>query len=282
MSLNMAHKSVIILLLFTTTYLLLFHHKPFCAGAVFGLVAFKPHLAIVVWFAMLLKRQWSFVVGSGMTFLALGVVSVAISFQSSLDFLEVCLQATDYQTVAGYRLADAHGVLSSSRLFAETYFSTGIRSPVMWSICSVIVAAVLYLAARIMRGQIEFGSPRFSLQYSALVLLTVLLSPHFYGYDLTILLIPLGLTAFAFSSSNASSPGSFASCGDRATGFDALMALEGVVAGRWLVACGVAIYVGAGLFASVAQSTGLQPSLLLLTALLWQIRRLTTVGLSFQ
>jgi hypothetical protein len=53
--------------------------------------------------------------------------------------------------------------------------------------------AVILLIARLLRGRIVTDSTRFSLQYAGLVFATVLLSPHFYVYDLTILLLPIGI-----------------------------------------------------------------------------------------
>ena len=62
---------------------------------------------------------------------------------------------------------------------------------------SLLVVVVLW---QVMRGPIVVDSPIFARQFSALVLATVVLSPHFFIYDLVILLLPMLLIVSSFGS----------------------------------------------------------------------------------
>ena len=62
--LNIGHKSTFLLLILTATFVLLRNKRPFAAGLAFAIIAFKPHLFVVVGLTMLIKRQWWFVAGN--------------------------------------------------------------------------------------------------------------------------------------------------------------------------------------------------------------------------
>ena len=63
-----------------------------------------------------------------------------------------------------------------------------------------------WLLARILRGRLSFDSPRWEIQFSALILVTVLLSPHLFTYDLTVLLLPMFLLARQIATGHITSP----------------------------------------------------------------------------
>ncbi len=188
-SLNMAHKSVLLLLIVTLTWLLLYHRKPFLSGLMFGLIAFKPHLGILIGLAMLYKGQWRFVAG------CLGAVSVlvALSFiagpELCYDYFLQSLAAGDYSQNVGYKLAESHNLAGAMQLtFGNTQLATAISS--------ALTIFVLLLLVVALRGPLNFRSSRFAVQFSLLIIATILTSPHFYLYDLTILLLPIALIMF--------------------------------------------------------------------------------------
>ena len=68
-----------------------------------------------------------------------------------------------------------------------------IRPTLVKPFAIIAAIGVLTLLSRILSGPIELSSPRFAFQFAAMVVATVLVSPHFYTYDLTILLLPLAI-----------------------------------------------------------------------------------------
>ena len=196
MCFNTAHKSILLLLILTSTFLLLHHRRSFSAGAIFGLIAFKPHLAILIGVAMLLKRQWQFVLGA----IASAGTLVALSFVAGpdlcSDYFQQCLAFGDYSTNAGYQISESHTLLSALQLTVDKASLPALYYMLAGTGVLFVIVALYW----ILRGTLETNSTRFRLQFSALVIATVLLSPHLYTYDLAILLLPIGLIMFALDS----------------------------------------------------------------------------------
>ena len=107
-SLGSGQKGTLLLLLFAATFVLLDRRQLYWAGVVFGLVAFKPQLTLVVALAMLCKRQWAFIAGGVTT----GVLLVGLSFATGSEmcrqFFELCAGMGDYVQTEGYALHKAH------------------------------------------------------------------------------------------------------------------------------------------------------------------------------
>ncbi len=246
--LNLGQKSTLILLIMTGTFLLLRHGQPTKAGLVFALMAFKPHLAIVIGLAMLWKRQWRFVAGAGVGVGLLGLVSLSCGWQVNLDFLKVCLGGGDYIATGGYQLAEAHSI------WGAVAFLVGGPGWVANGLTILIVGGVVALLAQLLKGALEFRSARFELQFAALVIATVLLSPHLYFYDLVMVLLPLLLIVCNLSGLEPSRP---------------LKLRPKIVLGL-KVAVGLFL-VGAGAFVNVATATRLQPSVILMVAMVWML-----------
>lgn len=189
-SLTMAHKSVVLLLILTGTYLFLYHERKFTAGLVFGLIAFKPHLAVLFGCAMLWKRQWRFVGGAATTVSLLVLLCGAAGIDISVDYFKQCVGMGDYLATGGYRLGEAHGLSGVMRLMLSDIAPAMIKPATL-----ALSALTALLALLTLRGELDTRSETFSLQFSNLVLATILLSPHFYFYDLTIIWLPMVLLA---------------------------------------------------------------------------------------
>ena len=180
-----SQKATVCLLIFTTTYVLLRSERRFLAGLVFGIVAFKPQLAIVVPLFMAIRGEWRFVGGCVLTGVFLLALSLMVGGESCLDYLKFSRDFAQYISTPGYHLANAHTLYSFfSLLFGGTpgvtvYVVTGLS----------IIALLVWCRPLFFSS----GGSISPLYYSAMVILTVLLSPHLYTYDLTILLLPLCL-----------------------------------------------------------------------------------------
>ena len=188
MSLNMGQKSTILLAILTVSFVLLHRERPFTAGLVFGLIAFKPYLAVPIGIVMLCKKQFHFVTGSLISLFAIMITSVLIAPEAWSDYIQVCMGFSDYVSNGGYQLENSHSLWGSMQLML------GHLNPTLVKPFAIIAGiGVLTLVSRIMSGPIKFSSPRFAFQFAALIIATVLVSPHFYSYDLTILLLPLAI-----------------------------------------------------------------------------------------
>jgi hypothetical protein len=210
LSLNMGQKSGLLMLILTVCYLCCRRQRWFWGGLAFGMLAIKPHLAIVIALAMLGKRQFAFVSGAAIG-PALGfAASWWLSPQACWGFAQVCGGALEYSDHAGYSLAAAQNLWGGIKLI---YRGDGSLAGI---VLLLALAAYVGLALRVcLRGRLDPASPRFQLQFAALVVGTILLSPHFYSYDLSVLLLPMILVggaarADAHGSRDRSAPGAAA------------------------------------------------------------------------
>lgn len=233
-SLGSGQKGTLLLLLFTATFVLLDGRRPFWAGVVFALVAFKPQLTLVIGVAMLLKREWRFIAG-GVT---MGTILVGLSFAAGGDlcrqYFELCSGMGEYVKTGGYDLHKAHCWWGACQLLLG-----GAPDGIIKACAGAGSLVTIALLASILRGELAFGTGSFARQFAALTIATLLLSPHLFTYDLTLLLLALFLLT----------------CGPGA--LDARF--------RWLP---VVMFVVAGLSADLARSTGVQISVLLMLGLL--------------
>ena len=193
-SINTGQKSAILLAILTVTFILLHRERPLTAGLVFGLIAFKPYLAVLIGLVMLCKKQYRFVAGSFITLSALIGVSWIAAPTSWGEYIQVCFGFSEYISISGYQLEQSHSLWGAMQLLL------GDHAPVLVKPLACVAAiGVLTLLGRIMTGPIELSSSRFAFQFAACVIATVLISPHFYTYDLTILLLPLAICGLSES-----------------------------------------------------------------------------------
>jgi len=256
MSLNMAHKSVFLLLIFTATFLQLRRNKPFSAGLVFGLVAFKPHLALLVGVVMLVKRQWWFVWGAALTVLILLISSLACGLDLCHDYALQSLAFGQYSQHEGYHLHEAVTWNAVSQLLV------GGAGPLSYGIAVIASLATVATLILVWSGPIQTDSGRFAIQFALLMFAIPLLSPHFYIYDLTIMLLPFLLLIVPLFER-------IDHLFERRIQLDPYHAVLLVAIALFFLASGV--------FAPVAQATRIQPAAVLLmllmgTLLLQQMR----------
>ena len=183
-----SQKGTLCLFILTATFLLVNSDKSFLAGAVFGLLAFKPQLTLVIGLAMLLKKDWRFVLGGATTGLVLAGLSLVLGWEVCLQYARFSSGATTYIQTAGYDLHKSHcldgffTLLAGPASFGLARFAT-----------LVSVLFTLVLLGFLLRGRLRPGTSIFAFQFSGLVLATVLLSPHLFTYDLTMLILPMFL-----------------------------------------------------------------------------------------
>jgi hypothetical protein len=189
-SLTSCQKGPLCLLILTATFVLLSRGKSYSAGLIFGLLAFKPQLTLVIAFAMLFKREWRFIFG-GMT---TGAVLVGLCGLLGMDvcrqYFEFSRGTAEYIHTGGYDLTKSHCWYGFFTLLLNGWDAAWIKAAT-----AVACAATLGLLAWLLRGRLDTRLPQFAGQFSGLVLATLLLSPHLYTYDLTILLLPMFLLA---------------------------------------------------------------------------------------
>lgn len=181
-----SQKGSVCLLILSITFVLLDRKQPYWAGLVFGLLAFKPQLTLVIAFAMLFKGQWRFVMGGVTTGLLLIGVSLAMGLDVCGQYVAFSAGAADYLQTSGYDLTKSHCLYGTLTLLNGGKATLPVKCA---TVAAVLVVASLLAVA--LRHGLQPGTPRFRQQFSALVISTVLVSQHLFTYDLTILLLPM-------------------------------------------------------------------------------------------
>jgi len=179
-----AQKGTVLLALFTTTFALSERGRPFAAGAVFGLVAFKPQLGIVLAGVAAFQRDARFLAGAAATGVALLCLSLAADPALPLEWARSIANATPQMEPE--LLRRSHSALGQVRLLVGAWSGPVVIG--LWAVFAGAAAAALGTILRSTRARDDRP-----LRFTAVVLTTLLVSPHLYGYDLTLLLLPFAL-----------------------------------------------------------------------------------------
>ena len=244
-NLNLAQKGSWLLLILTGTFLLLRHRRPGWAGVVFGLIAFKPHLGLVIGLGMAWQRQYRFCLGAVATVAVQVGLSYFLAPELWRDYLEVVGSMGNYVQSGGYQLTDSHSLWGAGQLLLGGAGPQVVKGLAIT--CGLVLVAALAWG---LRRPADLASPHFASGFAALVLAMPLLSPHFYTYDLTLVLLPLAMLA------GGATPAAATVGGRR----------------RWRGWC-LVFYALSGTFVWLAGVTRIQWSLMLLgLAIVWLLR----------
>jgi alpha-1,2-mannosyltransferase len=155
--------------------------RPVAAGVLFGLLAYKPQLAMVLPIALLAGGQWRSILAAGVTVLALvGLSSLLFGAELWLAFaasLETSRKLLLEQGDVGFEKLQS--VFAAVRLW-------GGGIPLAYAVQAVASAAVLGGVAWTWRSQADRD-----LKAALLVVAALLASPHVIDYDLTILAVAI-------------------------------------------------------------------------------------------
>jgi hypothetical protein len=129
------------------------------------------------------------------------------------------------------------------------FFALLLGGPGTAARAATVLAAsgVVCLLVRLLRGPLVPGTPPFAMQFSGLVVATVLLSPHLMTYDLTVLLLPMFILLVGVADPRR---------------------MHGSTQ-RWLVAILVMLYALPGISVTIASATRFQATAAVLLALLF-------------
>ena len=160
--------------------LVLLESSPLTAGILLGLLSYKPHLAVLTPLALLVGRQWRALGGAIASSALLILGSIAVF---GPDIWIICLK-TIPGTLANLN-TEAKWFSKMPSVYA-TLRLAGLASPTAWFFQG---AAMLLAGALVVR----FWTAPTSLpvKSAALVVATLLFSPHIWYYDLPLLALPL-------------------------------------------------------------------------------------------
>ena len=166
----------------------LLNRRPWVAGLLFGLLTIKPHLGILIPFALILIGQWRAFSAAAITALLLAASSAAI--------WGVDLWQQYFTSIAPYQrglLEQFHGfytLMMPGSYAAARVAGLGHIPALVIHAAGALLAAALSLRILVREG----ASPR---AVFALALATILITPYGYNYDLTAVSAALALCMFS-------------------------------------------------------------------------------------
>jgi hypothetical protein len=226
-----AQLSAVGLALFTLGWLALDRGRPVLAGIALGTLAYKPQLGLAAAVVLLAAAEWPVVGGAVAAAAAqLGVAWLYAGTAVMRGYAHTIMHLGDHITL----VEEKRHLLQSLSSFFDLLLP--------WPRVAIALYVVSTIAALAWTWRIWTSGAPLPLRYSALLVATVLVSPHFYVYDLVIL-VPAGF-------------------------FLANAAVDAGHARRPLVACLVLLYVAPLAGAAMAKTFRVQPTAPLLCVLL--------------
>jgi len=169
--------SLILLLLYCLCFAASQTSRPFAAGVLLALALIKFQIALPIALLFLVWRRWRFVTGFACGAVALAAISLWISGMSSLgDFWH-----SIFSSSASSRIDVAMAQMATMPNIYGFFFS--ISNGAHWGQLLSVVCSVLVLVWAM------FQRPSVPLA----LLVGILVSYHFYLYDLSLILLPIGL-----------------------------------------------------------------------------------------
>ena len=153
-------------------------NRPLAAGLALSLVAVKPQFGLVIVIALLVGRNWRVLLGAmaGAALQALAIIGT-LGTQAIWAYRQTISELPQIEYLLepdGWRM---HSVRTLTRLLPESI------GDMVWAAVSVVIVLV---AAR------RWSSPTpLELRFGFVVLATVLVNPHLFGYDAVILVLPI-------------------------------------------------------------------------------------------
>jgi hypothetical protein len=165
--------------------LALLDERPFVAGALFGLLCYKPQFAVVIPFVLVATGRWRTLIGAVVTVLLLSVAvtatfgwSVWPAFLDSMRFTRTVV--LEQGNTGLYKIQSAFAWV---RLWRGTIGQA-------YGIQAIVALAVMIALLRIWRGSIATAYKK-----SALCLAALLITPYCMDYDLMLLAPVIALLA---------------------------------------------------------------------------------------
>ncbi len=149
------------------------------AGLALGSLVYKPQLILVILLYCLVSRRWRTLVVAGITAAALALLSFLwIGPLGVQRYLSLAGTFGQLAFIPGFKLWNQHSLYG---FFALLTHDPNLTQFLTLAVCAPVVLALLYAWSR---------NRELEQQYSLAVLATLLVTPHLFGYDLTLLILP--------------------------------------------------------------------------------------------
>ncbi|XZE43142.1 glycosyltransferase family 87 protein [Pirellulaceae bacterium SH467] len=181
LSITLGQKSALWLLLFVVVCRWIKQDRWFAAGLLAGLITIKPTLCFLLPLLMILDRRWRFLGGMALSTAVLWGAAICIFPQEAWGgFLAIASTAGRYTDQHGFHLDWSCNLISLASSLPIGWSA--------WGKMAISLPLALYALLAAVEVRSSWNDPK---RWMTWMLATILLSPHFYHYDLCILLLPI-------------------------------------------------------------------------------------------
>jgi hypothetical protein len=190
------------LLIFSLFFVLLRRGQDVAAGAVLGCLAYKPQLALGLVTALAGARRIRPLAAAATTAAGWVLVSLVTLPEASRDYLLHLRELSEVPRSDGYHVAGLHGLFEVGTLLLDAV------SPRAGAVLgAALTAAALLALARLWWGRAWTpATPDWDRRMAATFALATIASPHLFGYDLMLLVVPLFIVWHLFPFGTAGRP----------------------------------------------------------------------------
>ena len=192
-SLWQGQSSFVVLLAFTLCYRSLRKHADGEAGIALALGLLKPQLIVVPAATFLFLRRWRTVTAFGLAGIVLVLLSwILVGTDGLVSYLKLSSVMLNWAGVRGMHPTLMPNLRGTVYRMGEWFgFRTGPEATAAWVSTTIVVCglAVFVLFVRTWHKRCRLGSSEFDLCFAEIVVCSLLLSPHLYGHDLSVLVL---------------------------------------------------------------------------------------------
>ncbi len=184
-----AQATPIILLLYTLCFQSLRKGHDFKAGAYLGLLAFKPQLAMAMALILLLKWRWrALLSGSSLLVFCLGI-GFLYTPDAMLTYIEVSPKLLSFLRAESYPTWGIHSFFGFSVLLLDNI------NPALANTATYLISGITIFLLYWLWRNLEWKNDqkKWDLAMALTFIWGILISPHLFYYDLTILLLPAAI-----------------------------------------------------------------------------------------
>ncbi|MDB5433619.1 MAG: hypothetical protein JWP35_4735 [Caulobacter sp.] len=164
--------------------LLMIERRPWLAGVILGLLVNKPHFAILLPLLLAVGGRWKTFLSTGATAAGLVALSVAaFGVQPWMDFIHNLPVAPRVLEEGSVPWAQVPSLFVALRWL-------GVAQPLAYAVQAVAAAFAVALAVIVWRGRAAHD-----LKAAMAVAATLMVTPYFFDYDLTLMAVPLVILA---------------------------------------------------------------------------------------
>jgi hypothetical protein len=190
------------LLIYTAVYVFLRRGGDAMAGLALGCMTWKPQLGVGLGVLLLAGRRARAIASATGTALVWGALSYCTLPEATREYVRRLPTFSDFFRSEGYPTAGLHGLYQQGPLLLD-----GI-SPHLGTALGLLLTSLGLVALFAMWRNVSWapGTASWDLAMAASIALSVLVSPHLFGYDRTLFIVPFAIVSGVHARGTAGRP----------------------------------------------------------------------------